>query len=558
MAQRPNVLLVLADDLGFSDLGSFGGEIKTPHLDNLAEEGIRFSDFHAASACSPTRAMLLTGTDHHLAGLGAMDEFLDDETRQYSGYEGKLNQRVVTLPELLREAGYHTLMSGKWHLGDTPDALPAARGFERSFALLSGAHNHYGYEPGADDPKAPRLVRANRVRYVEDETYLDKLPDNFYSTDTFTERLLDFLAERNGKTPQDTRPFFAYLAFSAPHFPLQAPAELITQYHGRYDEGPEELRHERLQRLIELGFASPDIKAHPVIANTKPWNTLSARERAISARSMETYAAMVERIDWNVGRVIESLRNNGELDNTLIIFLSDNGAEGNLMEAFPFVGPQLMRYLRKHHDNRVENIGRANSYVWYGPRWAQAATAPSRLYKAYTTQGGIRIPAFIRWPDFARQGEISHAFATVMDIAPTLLALAGTQHPVNRWQGRPVHPQQGRSLVDYLQKRNATIHPDDAITGWELFSRRAIRQGDWKAVYLPKPEGTAQWQLFNLANDPGEVTDLVSEHPGKIAELIKHWESYAATNGVRDLPSIAQRVRRELKQAARQFLGKFF
>ena len=552
-AKRPNFLVIVADDLGFSDLGAFGGEIRTPNLDRLAGRGLRLTDFHAASACSPTRAMLLTGTDHHLAGIGAMDEFITDEVRQHPGYEGHLNDRVVTFTELLRDAGYLTLMSGKWHLGQKPETWPAARGFERSFALLSGAHNHYGYEPSEQDPKAPRLARLNHVEYVEDSARITELPEGFYSSDAFTDRLLAYLGER---APGDDRPFFAYLPFSAPHFPLQAPDEVVANYRGRYDAGPDALRAERLQRLAELGLVPADAAAHPVVAPGKPWHKLPAEERALSARSMEVYAGMVERLDWNVGRVVDALQAAGELDDTVVIFLSDNGAEGMLLEAFPFLGPQLVRYLRKHYDNSVDNIGRGNSYVWYGPRWAQAATAPSRLHKTFTTEGGIRVPAFVTWPGFARQGEIGQAFATVMDLAPTLLELAGAEHPGSEYRGRPVHPLHGSSLVDYLQKRSERAHDETEVTGWELFARRAIRQGDWKAVYLPGPDGPGRWQLYHLGDDPGEINDLAAEHPERIAALIRHWEDYAERNGVRDLPGIAGIVRQQLGHAMRDFFRR--
>lgn len=530
MSKRPNFLVIVADDLGFSDLGAFGGEISTPHLDALATDGLRLTDFHTAPTCSPTRSMLLTGTDHHIAGIGTMAEALTPELEGKPGYEGYLNDRVVALPELLREAGYQTLMAGKWHLGLQLEQAPHARGFERSFSLLPGAANHYGFEPPYDET-TPGILKSTPALYVEDDRFIDELPADFYSSDAFGDKLIQYLKERD-----QSRPFFAYLPFSAPHWPLQAPKEVVDKYKGRYDAGPEALRLERLERLKQLGLIDADVKAHPVLAISKEWAQLSAEEKAKSARAMEVYAAMVERLDWNVGRVVEYLRQQGELDNTFVLFMSDNGAEGALLEAFPRFGPDLLSFLDQHYDNSLENIGRANSYIWYGPRWAQAATAPSRLYKAFTTEGGIRVPALVRYPQLKRQGEISHGFSTVMDITPTILDLAGVRHPGKHWRGREVAEVRGKSWLGWLSGETEQAHDEKTVTGWELFGMRAIRQGDWKAVYLPAPVGPATWQLYDLASDPGETQDLAKLQPEKLEALVEHYKQYVNETGVIDAP----------------------
>ncbi|MCU1716649.1 arylsulfatase [Pseudomonas sp. 5P_3.1_Bac2] len=526
MSKRPNFLVILADDLGFSDVGAFGSEIATPNLDALAHGGLRLTDFHAASTCSPTRSMLLTGTDHHIAGIGSMAEAISPEQVGKPGYEGYLNERVVALPELLREAGYQTLMAGKWHLGLTPELAPHARGFERSFSLLPGAANHYGFEPPYDD-STPQILKGTPALYIEDDQFVAELPKDFYSSDAFGDKLLQYLKERD-----QSRPFFAYLPFSAPHWPLQAPAEVVAKYRGRYDAGPEVLRQERLARLKELGLVDKDVKAHPVLAMNKEWQLLSDEERAISARSMEVYAAMVERLDWNVGRVVDYLRQQGQLDNTFILFLSDNGAEGALLEAFPKFGPHLKEFLDQHYDNSLDNIGNANSYVWYGPRWAQAATAPSRLYKAFTTQGGIRVPALIHYPPLARQKQISHNFGTVMDVTPTILDLAGVRHPGKRWNGRDVASVRGKSWLGYLAGETQQVHDENSVTGWELFGMRALRKGNWKIVFLPQPIGPGAWQLYDLSKDPGETHDLAQSHPELLQELADHWQQYSEETGI--------------------------
>ncbi|HLG90477.1 MAG TPA: arylsulfatase [Alphaproteobacteria bacterium] len=521
--KRPNFLLIVADDLGFSDIGAFGGEIETPWLDRLAYKGLRLTDFHSAPACSPTRAMLLTGTDHHIAGIGTMLEVALPGFKGAPGYEGYLNERVVTVTELLRDAGYSTLMSGKWHLGDHREAWPVARGFERSFSLLPAGASHYGGGVFSRFSIVPTL-------YAEDDRDVAGVPKNFYSSDYFTDRLLAYLGDR----PQsDGRPFFAYLPYQAPHWPLQAPAEVIARYRGRYDGGPDELRDLRLARLKQFGLCPPDAVPHPVVADgVEEWSEMSADERALSARMMEVYAAMVDRMDWNIGRVVRYLEKTGELDDTVVIFLSDNGAEGTIVEAMPLNGPYIAEQVRLHYDNSLDNLGSPTSCAWYGPRWAQAATAPSRLHKSFTTEGGIRVTGFVTWPGFARQGAIGTAFSTVMDIAPTILDMAGIPHPGARYRDREIVPLRGASMVPYLMGRSDHVHRDTVETGWELFGRRAIRQGDWKALFLPPPYGPGQWQLYDLSKDVGEIEDLSDRHPGKLAELLRAWDRYVEETGV--------------------------
>jgi arylsulfatase A-like enzyme len=524
-AKRPNFLVIVVDDMGFSDLGAFGSEIKTPHLDALAYEGVRFTDFHSAPACSPTRAMLLTGTDHHIAGIGSMHEVVRPDFEGAPGYEGFLNERVVTVTELLRDSGYRTIISGKWHLGETLATAPVARGFERSFALLPGGADHFGGGP-------IDKVTARGPIYIEDDRFIEKLPDDFYSSDYFATRLIEFLGEEAGAD----RPFFAYLPFSAPHWPLQAPDAEISKYAGVYDEGPDVLRARRLRRLQDLGLMSADVVAHPVVTDEAAWADLSGDLRASSARSMEVYAAMVDRMDQNVGRVVDWLKKSGKYDDTVIIFLSDNGAEGAIVEAMPILGPFFAKLIAQHCDNSLDNAGRPGSYIWYGPRWAQAATAPSRLVKGFTTEGGIRVPAFIRYSSSSRAGQIGAPFSTVMDIAPTLLDLAGIAHPGTSYRGREIASLRGRSLRPWLEGQTTQIHANGTSTGWELFGRRAIRQDHWKAVYVPDLEGTSRWQLYDLSVDRGEIHDLAEVHPQRLRDLLSLWKRYCEETGVIEKP----------------------
>ena len=514
----PNFLLIVADDLGFSDLGAFGGEIATPHLDSLAMRGTRCTGFYTSPACSPTRAMLVTGTDPHIAGIGTMLEVAHPEFTGAPGYEGYLNNRVVTVSELLSHAGWHTILSGKWHLGDTEISRPDVRGFDRSFAMMPAGGSHYA---GA---QVNRFSTVEAV-YREDGALVSELPEDYYSSDYFATRLIDYLEDR----PTD-RPFFAYLPFSAPHWPLHAPQTDIARYRGRYDSGPEALREDRLATVRAMGLVPRHASAHPVIGG-RAWNEMSAGERAWSARTMEVYAAMVTRMDWNVGRILDYLKLSGEFENTIIFFLSDNGAEGAMVEAMPIVGAMIARQIDEHFDNTIDNLGNPSSCCWYGPRWAQAATAPSRLHKSFPTEGGIRVPFFACGPGVIGDGRISHAFATAMDVPATILDWAGVAHR-ERWQGRCVEPMRGRSLRMHLRGEAAAIHDADSETGWELFGRRAIRRGDWKAVYLGEPEGPGQWQLYNLDTDPGEIHDRAPEEAELLAGLVAAWDHYAASCGV--------------------------
>ncbi|GLI72513.1 hypothetical protein PoHVEF18_000690 [Penicillium ochrochloron] len=564
MAKRPNFLVIVADDLGFSDVGCFGGEIRTPNIDQIAKEGLRFTDFHAAAACSPTRAMIMTGTDHHIAGLGNLIEWTNISgqngpkgsamstapQRGMPGYEGYLNERVVALPELLRDAGYHTVMSGKWHLGLTPERSPHKRGFVRSFAHLPACSNHYAYEPQLrDEDQIPTFIEASYIAlHMEDGKYVRKLPEGWYSSDGYGDKMIDYLREWKesggsaGPDGNGDRPFFGYLPFTAPHWPLQAPREYIDHYRGVYDEGPDVLREKRLQRLKELGMIRDDVVPHPVDAEeVKAWDEYTPDEKKKSATAMEVFAGMVECIDYNVGKVVDYLREIGELDNTFVCFMSDNGAEGAAYEAYPMVKNGVMPHLQKYYDNSLENLGNGNSFIWYGPRWAQAATAPSRLYKAYTTEGGVRVPFTCRFPKniplkpgdaTATTGGITDQFATVMDLAPSILDMAGIKHPAPTYQGREVVSMRGRSFYPWATGDFERIHPKDFIQGWETCGRAALRCADWKIVFIPKPKGPERWQLYNLEKDPGEVNDLSEQEPEKLKQLLKLWDQYVLETGV--------------------------
>ncbi|KAL1888159.1 hypothetical protein Sste5346_009769 [Sporothrix stenoceras] len=541
-AKRPNILIILADDLGFSDPGCFGGEIRTPNIDRLGYEGVRFSDFHASPACSPTRSMLMSGTSAHLAGVGTLPEFEKTMTeyQNQNSYVGHLHNSIATMPELLRDGGYHTVMAGKWHLGTTKQQSPIARGFEKAFALMVGGGNHYAWEPTVEPGEANIMVRGSiEGMYMDEDAFVDKLPDDYYSSNFFTDRLLKYLKERPA---DDERPFFAYLPFQAPHFPLQVDKAWVEKYRGRYDAGPEVLKEERLVRLRELGFLLQDMPAAPFYAypqrkSNQNWKKRDDVARARSARKMECYAGLVENMDWNIGRVVAHLDATGQLDNTIVFFMSDNGAEGSILEAAPPMR-NLAGGFAKYYDNSLENLGNPDSYCWYGNRWAQVGTAPSKLYKFFSHQGGIRVCSLVRYPQWLKQGTISHEYCTIMDILPTLLDVAGIPRPGTTYQGRDVEPILGRSWLDYMTGKAQHIHDDDTVTGWEFIGRQALRKGSYKIVRCPIPWGTGHWELFNLALDMAEEVDLKDEEPAKYKELVEEWGRYAKKHGIVDCKKV--------------------
>ena len=516
---KPNILIIVADDLGYSDLGAFGGEIRTPNLDALAVRGLKLTGFHSAPTCSPTRSMLLSGTDNHLAGLGNMAEMLTPNQIGRPGYEGHLPDDVVTLADRLHDLGYATLMAGKWHLGTRAEDSPARHGFDQSFDLAQGGGNHYGLDLAGDDKPG--------TTYWENGRRLTSLPPGFYSSDTYATKLIEQLGRAD-----PAKPFFAYLTFTAPHWPLQAPDEDVARYHGRYDAGFEVLLARRLARLKALGLVGANVTPHDlVLPPGRRWADLSPAERREQARLMEIYAAMVDRMDQNVGRVIAHLKATGRYDNTIILFTADNGAEG--IDIARSELPEFRARVAKA-DNRFDNLGKPTSYAGYGPGWAQAATAPSWLYKGYTTEGGTRVAAFIDWPGARRTG-ISTAFGTVMDVVPTLVEAAGGAWQGAHYAGRRVQPVRGRSWRPYLTGATDRVHAPGEAIGSELFGRRAVRQGDWKAVNL----GDA-WRLFNIADDPGETNDLATREPARLKTLIAALDAYGRETGV-IMPSVPSR-----------------
>ena len=509
----PNILLIVADDLGYSDLSVLGSEIPTPNIDSLAENGMMLTQFYANMACSPTRAMLFSGTDSHLAGLAVMNPPDNPAQKGQPGYEAYLNFRVASLAKLLHDAGYHTYMTGKWHLGAEVETGPAARGFEHSFVSIDGA-SHLGGLSWNGPGMAP----------YRDGTEMVTVGEDFYTTRFYTERMIEYIDGNLG----DGKPFFAYLAYTAPHWPLQAPSESIERFKSWYDEGYEVLYQRRLERMKVLGLVAPDFTGKPRIAGQPAWEDLSPDEQRIEARKMEIYAAMVSDLDTYIGRFFDYLRAIGEFDNTFIFFMSDNGPEASRRD---LVSP-IKEWVQTCCDNSYENLGKGNSYVMYGPNWARAGDVPFRRAKATAFEGGTHVPAMVQYKGTVPAGVRSDGYSTVMDILPTLLELAGTRHPGDSYRGRPVLPVRGESLLPMLTGQVPGIHDPDEYTGWELYGHRAIRKGDWKIVWDPSEGENATWHLFNLAQDQAEQIDLGSQEPERLRSMQALWEEYQSENGV--------------------------
>jgi len=521
--RRPNIVVILGDDMGFSDMGSYGSEIKTPNLDSLAKDGVRFTNFYTQATSSPTRSMLLTGVDTHLNGLGNMDEWAAPNQWGVDGYEGYLNDRVVTLPQLLKDSGYHTYMVGKWHLGKNPKQIPAARGFERDFTLLDGAGSYWDMTNFT--AASPQSV------FTEDGKYLTKLPDDYYATKTYTDKLIGFIDANRG----DGKPFFAYVAHQAPHDPFHLPRDWRSRHVGEYDKGWDAVRQERLKRQVELGIMPAGTQLAERMWFIPDPIVLAPATRAILGKKMELYAGMLENMDFHVGRLIDHLKKIGEYENTIFIVFGDNGAEGTDLFAMIAGTPGTRDYLYaaiKWSQTHPNAWGDPGTYVGYGPMWAQASMTPFSQYKGWVAEGGIRNALIVSGPAVKRpKGSINQGLMHVADLMPTLLEIAGVGYP-KTYGGHEVPALSGTSWVPMLAGRAETPRTEQEYLAWEIFGNRAVRQGEWKLRWQYEPFGTGQWELFNLSADPGERKNVAAERPDKVKALLALWDDYVRKNNV--------------------------
>ena len=513
---KPNIIVILADDMGFSDIGCYGSEISTPNLDALAANGLRFTQFYNGTRCCPTRAALLTGLYAHQTGLG--NTIASD--KKVPGYRGFLNDECVTIADVLRSAGYFTAMSGKWHIGDTAGVFPWTRGFDRSLNV-SGAAGFYHL----DGPK-PRLV-LNGKSLANDDPFL---PKDWYTTDVFTDYGLTCINEALATN----KPFFLYLAYNAPHSPVQAPAADIARYRGKYKAGWDKLREQRYEKQIRLGIVDKTWPLSPRPDDIKAWDSLTPAEQDRFDHIMAIYAACVDRMDQAVGRLVAGLRQRGVLDNTLILFLSDNGAE------------HASNSDKNHDPNgslEGDSPGDANSVVYQGASWATVSDTPFRLYKRFVHEGGISTPLIAHWPaGIATKGELRTQPGHVIDIMTTCVAVSGANYPAE-FNGKPIPPMEGQSLLPAFANK-----PTERDTlYWEHEGNAAVRTGDWKLVRCGR-EGP--WELYDLKTDRTELNNLALKNPERAKELAAKWGDWAVRANVLPYPDQQTSGRKKNKKAA--------
>ena len=521
-AARPNIVLILADDLGFSDIAPYGSEIHTPSLAALAERGIRFTNYHTAASCAPTRAMLLTGVDSHRNGVPNIPETIPEEQAQHANYQGTLSHNVVTVSSLLQDAGYHTYMAGKWHLGKAPDLLPFRRGFDRSITMA---------DTGADNwEQKPYLFIYKKANWFADGEELE-LPENFYSSQFLVDKTIEFISAN----ASDGQPFFAYLPFQAVHIPVQAPQEFTDKYSGVYAAGWDELRKQRRARAVQLGIIPAD-SAMVTMSSTNDWDSYNAEEQRYHAKRMAVYAGMVDAMDHHIGRLVDYLKSTGQYDNTIFIFTSDNGSEasGGDEPRHPLMRLSLAL---QGYNNDYDTLGLKGSFNTIGPSFASAAAAPLAYYKFYAGEGGMRVPLIVAGASIPAGPQLSNAFAYVTDITPTILDMAGVSPPASHYGGRPVEAVTGRSLLPLIRGDVEAAYSRTDATGYELGGNAALFQGDYKIVLNVPPVGDNEWHLYNIVTDPGETEDLSKNMPERFQQMRALYSDYAAANGVLPVPA---------------------
>ena len=516
--RRPNIVLLLADDWGFSDVGAYGSEISTPNIDALAAKGVRFSNFHVAASCSPTRSMLMTGVDNHRNGVGDMPESIPQSHIGKPGYLGVLDTNVVTVASMLRDSGYHTYISGKWHLGKEAHNLPGARGFERSFIQADSGSDNWEDRVYLD-------IKDKVYWFEQDKTAT--IPKDFYSSTYYVDKAIQYIQSNQG----DDKPFFSYVAFQANHIPLQAPKSFVDKYRGVYKNGWTALRNSRRERAIALGLIPPGAPM-VTMSTTTDWDALTPDEKAYQSRRMEVYAGMADAMDHEVGRLVSHLKSTGQYDNTVFVFMSDNGAEAS----DPYATLSGRLWLDWKYNRDLDRLGSKGAYAVLGPSWGSAAASPLNTYKFYGGEGGLRVPLVISGKGM-QQNQISRAFTHVNDIVPTLLAVAGVAPHTGTYQGHPVEPLTGSNLLPLLQGKAQQVHPDEQPIGYELSGSSALFKGDYKLVRVLQGVGDGQWHLYNIQSDPGETKDLQATMPARFDAMRADYDAYAKANQVLDMPA---------------------
>jgi arylsulfatase len=510
---RPNVVVLLVDDAGLMDFSAFGGEARMPNIDRLAGAGTMFTGYRTSPSCAPSRAMLLTGVDNHRTGIATIPEVVRSQDRDQPGYSMSFEPGVLTVADRLKAAGYRTYMTGKWHLGSEEGDLPNHHGFDRSFALdASGADNW------EQKPYMPYYATAP---WYEDGAAAD-LPEDFYSSKFMIDKIIDYIDEDAGGDD----PFFAYIGFQAIHIPVQAPREFIENYEGVYDEGWQALRTARWERAQALGLIPEGAPLAPMYAGAQDWDALSAEDKHFFSKSMAVNAGMLEAMDFHIGRLMDHLETSGELENTLFIVTADNGPAPSSMATVPIM--TLWMTLNGYNTN-VETLGEKGSMVSIGPDWANAAAAPSDLFKFYAAEGGIRVPLIISGAGLKAQAPVS-SMAMVTDLTPTILDYAG----VTASEDDPV-PINGRSLRPVLDGVASETHAASTPMGLEVSGNSALFLEGYKLTRNSLPYGDGVWRLYNLAVDPGETNDLALAEADRMQTMLAHYQDYADEFGVIEL-----------------------
>ena len=501
---KPNILLIVADDLGYTDLGSFGSEISTPNINFLSQNGVTFTNFHTSPLCAPTRAMLLSGVSNHIAGIG-----IQGYNSDLFGYEGKLSNRIKTIPSILNTSDYYTFISGKWHLGGDLDSDPIKKGFDESYVLLPGAGNHY----------SNRKV----IKSYPDSSYSENgkktvWKQGNYSTDYFTDKIIEYIS--NSKTKN--KPFFAFATYTSPHWPLQVDEEFSKKYEGTYDSGYDNLKEERFNNLKKLNIISSSASLPKSHQRLKPWNDLSKSDKKIESKKMELYAGMIENLDFNIGRIINYLKKIHEYENTLIVFMSDNGAAAEDFYNNPIYGP----YLKNNFSVEYDDMGKENSFISLGTGWAEASSAPFKFFKGLPTQGGIVSPLIISGYGVGRKDYFSKKFITLLDIAPTLYDFGKIDFKNNNFD----LSLQGSSLKKYLSGKNNYIHKKGYVFGFEHSGYSFIMKDNWKLVNYESPFDINNFELYNLKNDPIEEINLKEKEVEIFNDLLYEWNVFSKKN----------------------------
>lgn len=539
---RPNIVFVLLDDAGFSDFGAYGSEIQTPNIDQIAATGVRFTNFHTASTCESSRAMLHSGIDHHRAGAGTLKVVMADNQKGKPGYEGYLSDNAHSLGQLLHDGGYATYFAGKWNLGDGVERSPGAKGWDRYISLE---------QTGADNYEAKVYAPLNREAVWWEDGKRAQLPQDFFSTRHYVDKMMQFIEDGQNQH----KPFFATIALQAVHSPLQAPEVDIDKYKDRYALGWERIRTARYQRQVELGLVPAGMKL-PQSVLGKGWSSLSVQDQRLYAKKMAVFAGMLDNADQHIGRFRAYLKKTGQLDNTVFIVMSDNGADAYELNKLNL--PFRLWY-QVNFALGIESLGQKGSYVHYGQDWAEVSNTPFASFKGTSSEGGMRVPFIINYPQHVKPGSATNQFAYATDFLPTVLDIAGIALPGDEYKGKQLMRPTGASLLPYLEGRARTIHAADYTVGFEGTGADALYQGDYKIARNGVPFGDNNWHLYNIRQDPTESQDLSASQPERLKSMQVAYADYLQQNGVvkppADYAPLSQLLKNNWPVLVRQMAG---